>query len=178
MIEPVTPSVAVRKAENYVLITPARNEEAFIQLTLQSVVAQTIRPLKWVIVSDGSTDKTDEIVQSYAAKHSWIELLRMPERTERHFAGKVHAFNAGYERLKGLDYQFICSLDADISFGPDYFEFLCRSLSKARNLDWLALRTLRITELTTFASRAWNMFPAHASSSVASVSKLSAGIFL
>jgi biofilm PGA synthesis N-glycosyltransferase PgaC len=124
MIESVASPASAREAGNYVLITPARNEEAFIQLTLQSVAAQTLRPLKWIIVSDGSIDKTDEIVQSYASKYSWIELLRMPERTERHFAGKVHAFNAGYERLKHLDYQFICSLDADISFGPDYFEFL------------------------------------------------------
>ena len=79
----------------YVLITPARNESKFIELTLQSVVAQTYRPLKWVIVSDGSTDGTDEIVGKYTAEHSWIELVRMPERKERHFAGKVHAFNAG-----------------------------------------------------------------------------------
>jgi glycosyltransferase involved in cell wall biosynthesis len=77
----------------YVLITPARNEAEYIKLTLESVVAQTIRPLRWVIVSDGSTDGTDEIVNTYAAKHLWIELLRMPERQERHFAGKVLAFS-------------------------------------------------------------------------------------
>jgi biofilm PGA synthesis N-glycosyltransferase PgaC len=79
----------------YVLITPARNEARFIELTIQSVVAQTARPLRWVIVSDGSTDGTDEIVSKYAAEHRWMELIRMPERAERNFAGKVHAFNAG-----------------------------------------------------------------------------------
>ena len=80
----------------YVLITPARNEVKFIELTLKSMVAQTAPPLKWIVVSDGSTDGTDELVQKYAAHHDWIELIRMPERKERNFAGKVHAFNAGY----------------------------------------------------------------------------------
>jgi len=108
----------------YVLITPARNEAEFIALTLDSVVAQTIRPLKWVIVSDGSTDGTDEIVARYAAAHSWIELVRMPERQERHFAGKVYAFNAGYAKVTGLPYDVIGNLDGDVSFDPDYFEFL------------------------------------------------------
>src|SRR4051794_12067696 len=84
---------------SYGLITPARNEAQYIELTLKSMVAQTYRPAKWVIVSDGSTDGTDDIVRKYAADNPWIELLRMPERQERHFAGKVHAFNAGYELL-------------------------------------------------------------------------------
>src|SRR5579862_1553674 len=88
----------------YALITPARNEVQFIELTLQSVVAQTVRPVKWVIVSDGSTDGTDEVVQQFAAQHDWIELVRIPERAQRSFAGKVAAFNAGYARLEGLDY--------------------------------------------------------------------------
>jgi biofilm PGA synthesis N-glycosyltransferase PgaC len=113
----------------YVLVTPARNEAAFIELTLRSMVAQTVLPLKWVIVSDGSTDGTDEIVARYSASHPWIELLRMPERRERHFAGKVHAFNAGYERVKGLPYRVIGSMDADISFDPEYFAFLLDKLA-------------------------------------------------
>ena len=81
----------------YVIITPARNEEKFIELTLKSMAAQTYPPLRWVIVSDGSIDRTDEIVGGYANRYPWIELVRMPERKERHFAGKVHAFNAGYD---------------------------------------------------------------------------------
>lgn len=119
---------------SYVLITPARNEANYIELTIRSVVAQTFRPLKWVIVSDGSTDATDQIVNRYTAEHSWIELVRMPERRERHFAGKVHAFNAGYERIKELDYDVICSLDADISFGENYFSFLLGKLAENQNL--------------------------------------------
>jgi GT2 family glycosyltransferase len=110
---------------SYVLITPARNEAQFIEMTIRSVIAQTERPVKWTIVSDGSTDGTNEIIKRYAARHEWIELVALPERQERHFAGKVHAFNAGYERVKGLAYDVIASLDADVSFDdPEYFAFL------------------------------------------------------
>lgn len=109
---------------SYVLITPARDEAKFIESTLQSVVLQTITPLRWVIVSDGSKDGTDEIVRTYALRHPWIHLVRMPERRERHFAGKVHAFNAGYAELANLPYEIIGNLDADVSVEPDYFEFL------------------------------------------------------
>jgi glycosyltransferase involved in cell wall biosynthesis len=115
---------------SYVLITPARNEAQFIELTIRSVMAQTVRPAKWMIVSDGSTDGTDAIVSKYAAENPWIELIQMPERRERHFAGKVHAFNAGYASLKDVEYQMIGSLDGDISFDEDYFSFLLRRLSE------------------------------------------------
>lgn len=119
---------------SYVLITPARNEAQFIRLTLESVTGQTVKPLRWIIVSDGSTDGTDDVVREYAARHPWIELVRMPERTERHFAGKVHAFNAGYARIRDLDYEVIGSLDGDISFDEDYFSFLLQKLADDRSL--------------------------------------------
>jgi poly-beta-1,6-N-acetyl-D-glucosamine synthase len=118
----------------YVLITPARNEAQFIELTLKSVVSQTVQPLRWIVVSDGSTDGTDEIVQRYAREYPWVELLRMPERTERHFAGKVHAFSAGYDRVKGLSFEVVVSLDADISFDKDYFSFLLQQLGNDPSL--------------------------------------------
>ena len=121
---PSKTSVSEQNLPAYVLITPARNEAAYIELTIKSVVAQTMPPLKWVIVSDGSTDGTDDIVKRYAAQYTWIELVRMPERKERNFAGKVYAFNAGCERVKNLKYHIIGNLDADISFGPDHFKFL------------------------------------------------------
>lgn len=119
---------------SYVLITPARNEEAYIEKTIQSVISQTVLPEKWVIVSDGSTDRTDEIVQKYLDRHPWMELVRTPERKERHFAGKVFAFNAGYEKLKNIDYDIIGNLDADLSFEPGYIEFLLDKFSKDRGL--------------------------------------------
>jgi glycosyltransferase involved in cell wall biosynthesis len=119
---------------NYILITPARNEAQFIELTIKSVVTQTVRPIKWIIVSDGSTDDTDEIVRRYATDQPWIELVRMPERRERHFAGKVQAFNAGYSRVQHLEYDVIGSLDADISFDEDYFSFLLHKLAEDHGL--------------------------------------------
>ena len=114
---------------NYVLITPARNEEAGIGRTLESMVGQTYLPLRWVIVDDGSTDRTAEIVGRYVKQYPWIELLRLPPRPKRTFAGKVHAFNAGLARLQSLAFEVIGNLDADISFGPDHFEFLIERLS-------------------------------------------------
>src|SRR6266576_4075738 len=116
----------VDRVPSCVLITPARNEVAYIENTLRSVVAQTARPVRWVIVSDGSTDGTDEVVREYAARHDWIEVVRRPERTERHFAGKVDAFNAGYSKLRDLEYEVIGNLDADVSFDEDYLASLLR----------------------------------------------------
>lgn len=114
----------------YVLITAARNEEAFIELTLKSVVQQTIRPERWVVVSDGSTDRTDEIVKKYADQHDWIMLLRLPERQERHFGGKANCVKVGYEQVKGLAFDVVVSMDADLSFAKDYFEFLLGKLDE------------------------------------------------
>jgi glycosyltransferase involved in cell wall biosynthesis len=108
----------------YVLITPARNEEAYLQHTIDSVVSQTVLPLRWVIVSDGSTDRTAEIATAAAAQHPWITVVDRPPRDVRDFAGKVSAFNAGFEVVKGLPFDIIGSLDADLSFVPDYFEYL------------------------------------------------------
>jgi len=114
---------------NYVVVTPARNEAAFIENLIQSMLAQTVKPLRWVIVSDGSTDGMDDIVQRHAKDHPWIVLKRMPERRERHFAGKVLAFNAGYDAVRELGYDAIASLDADLTFEPAYFEFLLGKLA-------------------------------------------------
>ncbi|HLJ78639.1 MAG TPA: glycosyltransferase family 2 protein [Acidobacteriaceae bacterium] len=114
----------------FVLITPARNEAKYIGLTLRSMVAQTCKPLRWVIVSDGSTDGTDDIVRGYSSDHPWIELLRMPERKERHFAGKVHAFQAAYTHLSVLDFEVVGNLDGDVSFEPDHFEYLVGQMAE------------------------------------------------
>jgi len=108
----------------YGLITPARNEQAFIGETIRSVISQTILPEKWVIVSDASSDCTDEIVKEYQKTNSWIELIRMPEIRDRSFAAKVQCFNAGLEKLKTVECDVIGNLDADITFGHDYFEYL------------------------------------------------------
>ncbi len=112
----------------YVLITPARNEEAFIEKTIESVVHQTAIPVKWVIVNDGSTDATASIVSRYVARYDWIELVNLPVRRDRNFAAKVYAFNAGREKLKNVEYEVIGNLDADVSLDEDHFEFLLGKL--------------------------------------------------
>src|SRR4030042_10366 len=99
---------------NYVLITPAYNEEAYIEKTIQSVISQSILPLKWVIVSDCSFDSTDEIVKKYACEYNWIELIRVSERRGSRFASKVYCFNEGYKRVCDLKFDIIGNLDADI----------------------------------------------------------------
>jgi len=116
---------------SYALITPARNEEEYIELTIQSMIVQTIRPVRWVIVSDGSTDQTEAIVEKYLQDHQWIQLIRTsPEVQDRNFAGKVRAFNTGYQSIKDLPFEVVGNLDADISFDPDQFEFLLARFSE------------------------------------------------
>lgn len=119
---------------SYVLVTAARNEAEFIESTIRSVVAQTLRPLRWVIVSDGSTDGTDEIVKGYAHDYPWIQLVQMPARRERHFAGKAYAFNAGLAQIESLSYEAIGNLDADVSFDEEYFAFLMARLAEDPSL--------------------------------------------
>src|SRR3954468_494211 len=99
------------RSRGYILITAARNEGRYIERTIRSVVAQTVRPIAWVIVSDGSTDDTDRIVAAYAAEHEWIELVVLPPRKTRTFAGKAHAVNIGLARVKAVPHQFVGNLD-------------------------------------------------------------------
>jgi GT2 family glycosyltransferase len=113
----------------YVLITPAHNEERFVRKTLDSMVAQTLLPERWVIVDDGSTDRTAEIIEDYASRYPWIDFVKLQQRTHRSFASKVHAFNAGFERAKLLTFHVVGNLDGDLSFDPDYLAFLMRKFA-------------------------------------------------
>lgn len=108
----------------YALVTAARNEETVIRQTLEAVAAQTLLPAKWVIVDDGSTDGTPGIVEEYAQRFSFMELVRRPARADRSFAGKAHAVHAALEHLSGLDFEVLGNLDADVSFEPDYMAFV------------------------------------------------------
>ena len=108
----------------YVVITPARNEEANIRRLLDSMVAQTRPPLRWVIVSDGSTDRTEQVVTDYQRRHPWIELVCRSDRRERNFAAKVDCFNDGVRAVQRLHFDVIGNVDADISFEPDHFAYL------------------------------------------------------
>jgi glycosyltransferase involved in cell wall biosynthesis len=107
-------------------MTAAHNEEADIERTIQSVLAQTIRPARWLIVSDNSTDRTNEIVQRYADENSFICFLRVTRPPGRNFASKVVALRSGEHLLKDVPYDFIGNMDADLSVEPTYFEDLMR----------------------------------------------------
>lgn len=114
----------------YVLITAARNESKYIEHTLRSVSSQTHPPERWVIVDDGSTDETPEIVERYAAQHPWITLFRRPQRADRSFAGKAHAVNAGLEQVGNTDFEVLGNLDADVSFEPDYLGYVVEKFAE------------------------------------------------
>jgi biofilm PGA synthesis N-glycosyltransferase PgaC len=114
-------SEAAKTGRAYVLATAAYNEEANIEKTIQSMLAQNELPQRWVIVSDGSTDHTDEIVQRYAAQHEFIRFLRVTRPPGRSFRTKIMALHAGIELLADVAFQYIGNLDADISIGPSYF---------------------------------------------------------
>lgn len=107
----------------YIIITPARDEEAYIEKTILSVVAQTVRPAQWIIVDDGSRDRTGAIIDSYAASFPWIKPLHRSNRGFRQAGGGViDTFYEGYGQIDSPDWDFIVKLDADLSFAPDYFE--------------------------------------------------------
>jgi glycosyltransferase involved in cell wall biosynthesis len=118
------------KSLSYILITPARNEQAFLEGTVRSVIAQTVLPLKWIIVNDGSTDATADIVKRYLPDYPWIELVEMPVHRDRSFAAKAHCFNAGLNRVAQLDYDVIGNLDADLTFDEQYLEFLLQKFAE------------------------------------------------
>ena len=122
------------KLPSYVLITPARNEAHNIEQTIECVVHQTLLPAHWVIVNDGSTDATAAIVRRYVGRYGWMELIDLPQHRDRTFAAKVHSFNAGYERLRNLDWDVIGNLDADLTFEPDYCEFLMTKFAEDERL--------------------------------------------
>src|SRR5688572_10939190 len=117
-------SSSATQIPRFVMITPARNEEANLERTIASMIAQTAHPLKWIIVNDGSTDSTAAIIDRFAAEHRWIERLDMPAHRDRSFAAKAHCVNAAWKKVVALDFEVIGNLDADVSFEPDYLEFL------------------------------------------------------
>lgn len=107
----------------YVVITPARDEEAWLRLTIESMVAQTWRPAEWIIVDDGSSDGTGAIIQEYSRRCPWIRGFARGDRGCRlPGAGVVEAFYEGYHSLQCHDWEFVAKLDADLSFASDFFQ--------------------------------------------------------
>jgi glycosyltransferase involved in cell wall biosynthesis len=139
----------------YLLVTSARNEEQLLEQTIRAVLAQTVRPVKWIIVNDGSTDSTAKIIDRYAASLGWIERLEMPTHRDRNFAAKAYCFNAGWKAADGLDYDVIGNLDADITFEADYFEFLLTKFAEIRSLS--AFYSLGEKDYCLGGSPAWEV---------------------
>ena len=119
---------------NYVLITPARNEEEYIENTILSVMAQSVKPKRWVIVSDGSTDATDNIIQKYEKEADFITYLRLDNASQRNFASKIFTFLAGYKKLRHEKFDLIGNLDADITFDKHYYQKIIKQFLEDPNL--------------------------------------------
>ncbi len=115
----------------YVLISPCRNEAAYMRRTLDSVIAQTARPSLWVIVDDGSTDETPDILAEYMAAHDWIRVVKKPDRGHRAVGpGVIEAFYAGLETVDLEDYEYLCKLDLDLDLPARYFETLIERMEQ------------------------------------------------
>ena len=114
----------------YVLITPVYNESAYIKKTLSSVVNQTILPRKWIIVDDGSTDNTADIIKSFEEKYSFIKLVSSKSKDSHNFSSKVLAFNFGLSHLKDEIFDFIGNLDGDMGFDNEYYEKILKKFDE------------------------------------------------
>lgn len=115
----------------YVLISAVRNEEKLIRYPLESVLSQTCMPIRWIIVSDGSTDETDNILHQYEKRFDFIKFVRLDKsRNNEGFSSKVFALREAYARLREVDYNFIGILDGDISFNPSYYKNILSEFEK------------------------------------------------
>ena len=108
----------------FIIITPAKNEERYIENTVQAVLRQTVKPKKWVIVDDGSEDDTAGIVARYIGKCDYLQIVKRDSRNEERWGGSkvVRAFYAGYDTIRDESFDFIVKLDADLTIPPNYFE--------------------------------------------------------
>ena len=111
--------------KSYVLISPCRNEADYMRQTLDTVIGQSVQPTKWVIVDDGSTDSTPQILAEYARKHDWITIVTRTDRGHRAVGpGVIDAFYTGYKTINPDDYNYLCKLDLDLRLPLRYFEIL------------------------------------------------------
>lgn len=120
----------MKSTARYVVISPCRNEAQYARQSLESVVNQTVRPTKWVIVDDGSSDATPQILAEYAQRYDWIEVVTRGDRGRRSVGpGVIEAFEAGYQTIDPDAYEYICKLDLDLLLPPRYFEILIERMT-------------------------------------------------
>lgn len=137
------------------VISPVRDEAAYLQRTIDSMIAQTVRPTRWIIVDDGSKDDTVKIAQAAAATHDWMHVHVRPDRGVRKVGGGVvDAFNEGLSFANLDDYEFVCKLDGDLEFGPRYFAGLYEKfaadprLGTASGKSWIRVGSRLVPERT------------------------------
>lgn len=119
----------VEMNDRYVLISPCRNEAQYMRRTIESVLAQTVLPARWVIVDDGSTDDTPRILAEYQARHDWIQVVTRSDRGHRAVGpGVIEAFYAGYAAIEPTEYDYLCKLDLDLDLPPRYFDILMQRM--------------------------------------------------
>jgi poly-beta-1,6-N-acetyl-D-glucosamine synthase len=107
----------------YVIVSPVRDEEQYIGYTIRSIIRQTIRPVEWIIVDDGSNDSTGRIIDDYAKQYPWITAIHRSDRGQRiPGTGVMEAFYDGYRCLKTSDWTYLAKLDGDLGLEQDYFE--------------------------------------------------------
>lgn len=123
------------KGVRYVIVSPVKDEEQYVEKTLRATIRQTVKPSHWVIVDDGSHDQTPEILDRYTRSHPWIRVLRINRDAIRQLgSAEIRAFQAGYQLVSAEDFDFIVKLDCDLDFAPDYFEQLIRKFNEDENL--------------------------------------------
>lgn len=119
----------------YIIITPVRDEEKYIEQTIRSVISQTIKPIEWIIVDDGSQDRSTEIIYEYCREYNWIKPLRLERKSNRQPGSAVIcAFNKGYEIVSNDKFDFIVKLDCDLQLMPNYFEKLFKKFQYDQRL--------------------------------------------
>jgi poly-beta-1,6-N-acetyl-D-glucosamine synthase len=125
----------MKTTNSYVLISPCRDEADYMRQTLDSVIAQSLRPAKWVIVDDGSTDETPKILAEYAKQNDWIEIVTRSDRGQRAVGpGVIDAFYAGLDTLNMEDIEYLCKLDLDLEIPPTYFERVIHQMESSPRL--------------------------------------------
>ncbi len=113
------------RGDNYVVISPVKDEESVVEAAMKALVNQTLKPWRWVIVDDGSRDQTPQIIERYARMHPWVTVLRIERGADRQPGpGVIRAFADGYRLVEDSDFDFIVKLDLDLDFAPEYFEQL------------------------------------------------------
>lgn len=120
---------------SFVILTAAKNEEDYLPKAIEAVVRQTVRPARWVIIDDGSTDDTAGVVRRAMLDHPFIELYSTHSGTARSFGSKDRAINAGYAELRGMRFDCVAFLDADIAPArTDIFEHMLRAFAEDERL--------------------------------------------